>query len=203
MVKRNRVWKAVVVVVFAHMLAACSSGARIGAMTVPVSPDTLITSSSPAFKAITIANVSGGSETNPLWLSKVSNENFQEALQQSLALHAMAADKPGRYWLTAELISLNQPFAGFDMTVTAKVHYVLSDTTGQPPRFDQTIETPYTANFSDNFLAAERLRLANEGAVRENIEKAIKALLGALQSPAAPRAGAGMQSQASAWLRLF
>jgi hypothetical protein len=29
--------------------------------------------------------------------------------------------------------------------------------------------SPCTANFSDAFLAAQRLQLANEGAIRENI----------------------------------
>ncbi len=32
-----------------------------------------------------------------------------------------------------------------------------------------TIDTPYTADFSAAFVATERLRLANEGAIRTNI----------------------------------
>ena len=43
--------------------------------------------------------------------------------------------------------------------------------------FDQTITEPYTANFSDAFLAVERLRLANEGAMRVNIGTFLKALV--------------------------
>tara|TARA_B100000676_G_scaffold306985_1_gene364404 strand:+ start:1323 stop:1472 length:150 start_codon:yes stop_codon:yes gene_type:complete len=42
---------------------------------------------------------------------------------------------------------------------------------------NETIVTPYTEDFSSTFLAAERLRLANEGAIRRNIETFINALI--------------------------
>jgi hypothetical protein len=46
---------------------------------------------------------------------------------------------------------------------------------------DQTVLTPYTANFSDAFVGMGRLRLANEGAMRENIREIISRLVAAGQ----------------------
>src|SRR6266568_3882619 len=105
--------------------AGCASGARTDAMTAAVSPGTIVADASPLRGAFRVGTVTGGNETNPLWKSNVSNENFRAALEQSLALHAMTARDQGRYLVNAELVSLDQPFGGFDLTVTAKVHYTV------------------------------------------------------------------------------
>jgi hypothetical protein len=188
MVKRNRWLIAAFMVAAASMLSACATQIPIGPMTAPLSPDSIITESSPAYRAISVGTVTGGTKTNPLWISEVSNENFHDALEQSLELHILAADGPaGRYRLNVTLVSVDQPLIGLDMTVTLKAHYVLTPADGGPSKFDQTIETPYTAKLGDSFLGYERLRLATEGAVRENITALIKQLLATLQ--ATPAAG--------------
>ena len=157
--------------------AGCASGARTDAMTAAVSPGTIVADASPLRGAFRVGTVTGGNETNPLWKSNVSNENFRAALEQSLALHAMTARDQGRYLVNAELASLDQPFGGFDLTVTAKVHYTVVALADQAVKLDTTIESPYTAEFGDALLGPERLRLANEGAMHENIAALIKRLI--------------------------
>jgi len=170
------------------LLAACASGARTGAMTAPVVPDQIIADNSPVKKAITVGAITGGETTNPLWISKVSNDNFKTALEDSLTLSVLKGDSGAPYVLNAKLVSLHQPFAGFDMTVTSTVEYSLL--AAGKPVMQETVVTPYTANFSDNFLGMERLRLANEGSIRENIKEIIARLIkagqpgGALAGPA-------------------
>ena len=182
---RNRGFNALSVLVIAPLVAACASGARVEGMTAPPSPAAPIGPSSPAFGAVSLGTVIGGSETNPLWVSQVSNENFHAALAQSLAAHGLEARSGGGYRLNADLIGLDQPWIGLDITVTAKVRYTLTSPTGGVPRFDQTIETPYTARFGDNLYGVERFRLADEGAIRANIATAMEELTAALQtSPA-------------------
>jgi hypothetical protein len=170
------------------LLSACASGARPGAMTVAVAPDRLVDESSPAHNALSVGTVSGGSETNPLWKSNVSDADFRQALEQSLALHALLAREARRYVVNTQLLGLDQPFAGFDLTVTASVHYTLLSTADQSVKLDQTVTTPFTANFSDAFVAVERLRIANEGAMRENIKAFITQLIAVLKADAAPPA---------------
>jgi hypothetical protein len=62
------------------------------------------------------------------------------------------------------------------LEVTANVNYSVIDHNSTEPYFQATVVTPYTANFSSSFLAVERLRLANEGAIRTNIEKFLNEL---------------------------
>jgi hypothetical protein len=171
----------------AVLLAAsgCASEARTGAMIVAASPDNVIGSASPLRNAIRVDVVTGGSETNPLWKSNVSTDNFRAALGESLARNGMTASGQGRYLLNAELVSLDRPFAAFDTTVTAKVRYTLVAAGvaagSQAIKLDTTIETPYTVKFNDAAYGPERFRLASEGAMRDNIDAIIKRMVAAAQ----------------------
>jgi hypothetical protein len=170
-------------------LAACASGARTGAMTAPVAPDQIIADNSPIKNAIAVGAVSGGDETNPLWKSEVSNANFKTALEDSLALSVLKGNARASYVLNAKLVSLHQPFAGFDMTVTSTVEYSLTAAGKPTPILDETVVTPYTAALGEAFIGVERLRLANEGAMRENIKQIIARLITAAQPGGALSAG--------------
>jgi hypothetical protein len=66
---------------------------------------------------------------------------------------------------------------GIDMTVTANVRYSLIDTTTRKEVFSKVITGTYTAKFSDAFAGVERLKLANEGAAKTNIQLLVNDLL--------------------------
>ena len=178
-------------------LGACASGATTGAMTVPLSPDQIIADNSSVKGAIAIGTVSGGDETNPLWKSEVSNANFKTALENSFALATLKAKDKPLYTLNAKLVSLQQPFAGFDMTVTSTVQYALLPTGKSDPVMNDTVATPYTAKFGDALVGVERLRLANEGAMRENIKEEMSRILTAAK-PGGPLSNTPGQKVSSA-----
>ncbi len=158
-------------------LAACASGASPGAMTVPLSAETMIADGSALRQSIATGTVGGGQDTNPLWTSQVSNEAFATALRQSLGTHAMLAIGSERYRLDATLGGLRQPMAGFSMEVTSTVSYRLTALATGSVVFERTIEAAYTAPFNAAFSGVERLRLANEGSVKENIRQFLAALV--------------------------
>jgi hypothetical protein len=56
------------------------------------------------------------------------------------------------------------------MTVTSTVRYSLVDAKSLKEVYGRTTQISFTAKFSDSLLGAERLRIANEGAVKENIK---------------------------------
>jgi len=156
-------------------LAGCATPARVDQMTVPAvaqpTPQT-------AFRhSIAIKDVTGGQETNPLWTSQVSSAEFERALEASLQNAALLAPRQaGKYQLSAQLGRLEQPLIGLNMTVTATVLYQLVERTTAKTVWEKTLVTPYTAKFTDSLLAVERLKLANEGAVKENIARLISDL---------------------------
>ena len=59
---------------------------------------------------------------------------------------------------------------GLDMTVTTTVQYILTDSGSGEVVLDKRVLTPYTATMGDAFVGTTRLRLANEGSARKNIE---------------------------------
>ena len=169
--------KIIAIVSLTVTLSACASGASTGAMIVPVSERALAAEATPLRQSIAVAQVTGGKETSPLWKSNVSNAAFLEALRQSLAVNGLLAQDQARYRLTAELVELRQPIAGFNMTVRAKVRYRLEPVGGGAPILDKVIETPYQAKMGDSLIAVKRLQLANEGAIRTNIQSLIETLI--------------------------
>ncbi len=152
-------------------LAACASPADVGKMvvTAPAS-GTLI---DPAMSgAIAVGSVTGGKETSPLWTSQVASGDFASALEISLSKHGLLAPtKPGAFTLDANLIEMDQPFLGFDMTVTSHVNYSLFDTATRKPVLQETVTASFTATPGDAILGVTRLKRANEGSIRTNIKQ--------------------------------
>lgn len=161
-------------------LVGCATPARVEQMQTSTSMATrAAVSNSPMRESIAIRDVTGGKDTNPMWVSNVSSSDFERALEASLkdAGLSSANRQAGKYVLVANLNKLDQPFIGASMTVTATVRYSLIDRATNKDVFERTVVTPYTAAWNDSFLGAERLKLANEGAVKANIQQLIDALV--------------------------
>ena len=127
--------------------------------------------------AIRVESVTGGADTNPLWESKVDNDSFKKALEDSLSIAGYLA--PGNsdapYVISAALEKLKQPFIGLTFDVTSTVLYKIS---GNSIKKEYPVTATGTATMSDAFVGVERLRIANEKSIKENI----KALLIQLQN---------------------
>jgi hypothetical protein len=167
------------ILLLAGPLSGCASAASSERMTVPATAIARVEVPPALHHRVTIGPVTGGHDTNPLWMSKVGNEEFALALRDSLAAAGLLAEGPdaGQYVLAAHLSRLKQPAFGFDLKVTATVDYELRDRSHGTPVYQTQVATPYTADMGDAFLGVERLRLANEGAIRSNIQRLIEELV--------------------------
>jgi hypothetical protein len=161
------------IVIAATYLQGCASGATVTGMT-----------SSKANAAaklrfpgnISVADAEGGKQTNPLWTSQVGSQEFEDALTGSLKNNGMLASGQGAYVLKPTLQRLQQPLFGMDFTVTADVLYVLKDAASGKDVMYETISSSHTATISDAVAGIKRLRLANEGAIRNNIDALLRRL---------------------------
>lgn len=155
------------------IIAGCASPARVGQMTAAAS-ELKASLETPLRGNVSVGAVRGGKETNPMMISEVDGMSFQKALEASLlAVGLFSSESNSRYRLSANLLGLDQPVMGASMTVTAIVNYELVEKETGKTLYKETIALPYTASFSDALMGVERLRLANEGAVRTNISKLI------------------------------
>ena len=163
------------VTIFVLTAMGCASGARVANM---------IPSNFPEVKKQYPSSVrvqsAGGRETEWWGSSQISDESFQEALYQSLSKSGIFRQvvKEGRsnYLLDVFISGVKQPLMGFNMTVSVTANWKLIDLSNNRTVFEELIPTPYEAKVSDSFVGSERLRLANEGAVRENIKHGIQKL---------------------------
>jgi hypothetical protein len=163
----------------AVVITGCATPASYQAMT--VQPDAQLKPNPKLKGQISLGTVTGGKDTNPMWTSQVDNENFKKALGDSLAIagYQPAAGQAGKYRLSAELQELDQPIIGLTFDVKSNIVYKL-ESTDSGASFNRSIpiNATGTATTSDAFVAVERLRIANERSILENIKALLKQLQG-------------------------
>ena len=180
----RRLLTALVFACAAATVTACAEGARSDSMALTIAPGAAaVGQTDPGYKAYRVAHVDGGSKTNPLWMSAVSSEDFQKALEGSLRAMGLLADDPAaaKTEISANLQDLQRPLAGLDMSVTSKVHYTAKSTADQKVVFDDVVAATGTAKFGDALIAVQRLQLANEASMKENIKAFIERLRKSLE----------------------
>lgn len=150
-------------------LAGCASGADSNMMTASLQPHLSAKPGTALYQSIGIANVAGGQDTNPMLMSKVSDTDFKTALKNSLLQHQLHAVGPEKYTVAAEIQALDQPMIGLDMSVTSKVHYKVTRISDKAVVYDKVISETHTATIGDSPVGVERLKMANEGAIKRNI----------------------------------
>jgi hypothetical protein len=96
----------------------------------------------------------------------------QQALVQTLAVAGLGQPANGRFRL-AMLPTLDRPYAGFAMTVTATIAWRLTDTTNGAVVYDRAFRTLGTATLDDAVDNNNRLRIADQRAVRANLQQLV------------------------------
>ena len=163
--------------VFAIVLTGCASPAKIDGMTVSDNQTQALQFDKPLHDNLHLSEVNGGDKTNPLWTSEIDGADFHAALSQSLdKAGLLSASSEAPFTLRANLLKVDQPLFGLDFEVTTEVEYTLVEKASGKVLFRETLRTPFTAGVGDAFVAIKRLRLANEGAAKENIAALLKRL---------------------------
>ena len=155
-------------------LTGCATPANPQAMI--VNPDASIAPNEKLKGMFAIGSIIGGQDTNPLWTSQVDNKSFGEALRGTLAAFGYLASDPAsaKHRIDANLMSLAQPLFGLTFDVQSNVQYVVI--TGDSKK-EYLVSASGVATFSDSALAIERLRIANEKSIKENITQFLRRLI--------------------------
>ena len=129
-----------------------------------------------------VAAVKGGEATGRWWGSRVSALALQQALEESLHAVGMRPDAPEpapRFELQAELLQLEQPqVPAVGVTVGTAVRYTLVDKASGKAVYQRRIANTDEAGFTEAVVSpSERLRIANERALRANISLMLRDLV--------------------------
>jgi hypothetical protein len=149
------------------ILTDCSRPARPEIMAPKLSGDAVVSAD---YRRLAVGKVEGGKATGRIG-AKVSNDEFLDALQRTLrSAGVLAADSSATATVDVQILEVHQPSSPFPpATVTSTVEYrVASRLTGATlARF--VVESRGRAGLTDAFIGMNRLRLANEAAIRLNL----------------------------------
>jgi uncharacterized lipoprotein YajG len=161
------VLKLLTVLVATYILVGCATPASHQAMTIGTT-DVTVQASEKLKGQVFVRSVTGGKDTNPLWTSQVDSQSFKMALEQSLAALGYKSDSAAaKYKIDANLQDLNQPGFGLTFNVQSTVAYTVATDAGTN---NVPITATGTATPSEAFVAIERLKIANERSIKENIK---------------------------------
>lgn len=172
---RRSGWGSATVIAFACLLAACTSPPATTQGMVAVDPP----AGKPNWvvkKAVAIGDVIGSRAPDASSRSAVGADAFRRALERSLEEAGyLASSRKPRYHLDATLQELDQPKFSIadDTTVTATVLYRLI---GPGTNAQYTVTASGAATFDESAMFGTRLRLADERALRANIETLLEKL---------------------------
>ncbi|MES2535013.1 MAG: hypothetical protein V4632_03985 [Pseudomonadota bacterium] len=154
-------------VVVVSMLGGCATPTTSQGMT----PASIKTTNQHA-KSASVA-VAGGQETDATGKSKISNVVFTQALTDSIknskVFSSIIQGKGADYLLTVTMFNMDQPSFGASFTVKMEAGWTLQRADTGAVVWQESIKSEHTAMMSDAFVGVERLRLATEGAAKNNI----------------------------------
>jgi hypothetical protein len=128
--------------------------------------------------AIAVSAVTLGTDPGTPWTSQFGIPDIQGVLIQTLTAARLTSAGSGRFRLDTMLLTLQRPYAGFGMTVSATIAYRLTDTTAGVVVYERTLTTLGTATLNDAITNENRLRIADERAVRANLRQLVADIYG-------------------------
>ena len=155
-------------------VGACAPPATYSAMVAGLPPGQ---APAPVYRnAITVGSVTLGRDVGTPWTSAVGPDQVQQALVQTLAAAGLGQPAAGRFRLDGQLLTLSRPYAGFAMTVTAAIAWRLTDTTNGGVVYDRMLQGLGTATLDDAIDNNNRLRIADQRAIRANLQQLVQDL---------------------------
>jgi hypothetical protein len=123
-------------------------------------------------------NVAGGSETAAgLPISNAALEAaLNQAINESKLFSQVIKGNGGDFILTANVFNINQPMFGMAMTVKMEVGWTLKRASDDKTVWQEAIRSEHTSTPGEAFAGVTRVRLATEGAVKNNIADAMSKL---------------------------
>jgi hypothetical protein len=120
---------------------------------------------------------SGGTETSAAGKPQVSDSELQQAvaaaITQTKTFSRVVDGKNGDYILTVNVFNVTQPSFGLAFTVTVEMGWTLARADTGAKVWQESIKSAHTVGATESFVGATRLKLATEGAIRNNVQEGL------------------------------
>ena len=101
---------------------------------------------------------------------------LNQAINETKLFSQVVKGNGGDFVLTATVFSVNQPMFGMAMTVKVEVGWTLKRSSDDKTIWQEAIRSEHTSTPGEAFAGVTRVRLATEGAVKNNIAEAVSKL---------------------------
>jgi hypothetical protein len=162
-----------------RMLVLCACAALLGGCATGASHEAMVPTIAAANKhpqSVSL-EVTGGQDTDALGKSQVSNESFAQALEQAITqsqtFSRVIKGSGQDYRLSVVIAGLEQPSFGLSFTVKMEAGWTLKRADTGATVWQESIRSEHTAGAGDAFAGVVRLRMATEGAARNNISQGL------------------------------
>lgn len=164
------------------ILTACIAGVllTLSGCATPVSHEALVPVSLEVAKhhPQSVAVVAtGGTETSAAGKPQVSDTELQQAVAtavtQTKTFSRVVDGKNGDYILNVNVFTLTQPSFGFSFTVGVEMGWTLTRVDSGAKVWQESIKSEHTVGATESFVGATRLKLATEGAIRNNVKQGL------------------------------
>lgn len=160
-------------VTFAMLAAIFGSGCASPALPRDMQTHSIVIEQRQPF-TITVQAEGGRRTGRFLSASEISNDALAEAVRKSISesglFREVVPSGKADYQLDVGIESMSAPGAAFNMTVTLTVGWRLTQVATRKLVFVSETTESYTATVGDALMGIKRLRLAEEGAARKNIQ---------------------------------
>ncbi len=157
-------YKKLILIFFIQLIWNCAQPARPEEMKIRIPSPVTIPDS------VYIREISGGLDTNPFLVSRISNPDFHKALKDSILeseVFSKLGDSRSNWEIQAEILEQHQPYVNFDTTCFVRIKYSIRKH-GEPVQ-NFIIEESGSAGLFDSLRPIQRVQIANERAVRANL----------------------------------
>lgn len=124
----------------------------------------------------------GGSETSSAGKPQVSDAELQQAVAaavtQTRTFSRVVDGKNGDYVLTVTVFNVTQPSFGLTFNVSVEMGWTLTRADNGAKVWQESIKSDHTVTASESFVAVTRLKLATEGAIRNNVKQGLLKISG-------------------------
>lgn len=153
------------------LLGGCATGAVSEAMI----PETASVEKTHPYSVN--VEVTGGRATEPTGMPQIANDAFDEAITETLIMAETFAkvrdDKAGNYELNVIIFKVQHPSSGVSASVTMETGWTLTNRLTGEIVWQKALRSTYTASSDSDVTFVGRLKIATEGAAKDNIKQGV------------------------------
>ena len=106
----------------------------------------------------------------------IKNEDLKLAVESAVLSSQLFSGVGRNLNVSVSVLSIKNPMFGLDLTAETRVRWQIFNADSKEEIFNSVISSSHTSTVGDSLVAAQRLKMANQEALRKNIEMALKAI---------------------------